>query len=180
MTTPERGSSSGLTFEFIEGGWLGVAGLPGWDGFKVAVKVGRVSGEPRIVGLSLDPEVDARPADVALTQVRLRRFPLGALAPVAYRWATLRPETMADLMAAIEAAAADVSEARRDPRQVTTVEHVAAVFTQARKDGLKPRKAVCDVLHISPRTAARYISEARKRGLLDEPEDRKAGAGDDE
>jgi hypothetical protein len=154
--------------DLIEDGWVGVRNrLPGWEGFDVAVKVGRVSGAPRVVGLRLEPRDGARPADLALTQVRLRRFPLGALAGVAYRLATLRPTSMPELMTEISTAAHEVSAVREDSRQATTVEHVARVYNEARRAAAPPRKAVCEVLHVSERTADRYISKASSLGLLD-------------
>lgn len=160
--------------EMIEDGWLGVNDLPGWEGFRVKVKAGRLNGEPRIVGLVLEPREGAAAADVALSQVRLKTLPLGPLARAAHALAVLRPDTLPDLAAAVRALATAATEGtREDPRQATTPEQVARVYTEARNAGLAPRAAVCDALGISSRTADRYVAEARRRGLLAPYDERK-------
>lgn len=71
-------------------------------------------------------------------------------------------EAWAALDVATEAAAGRAPKGRR----ATSAEDVARVYAAARERGQAPRAAVCQALTISTRTADRYISEARRRGLV--------------
>lgn len=162
--------------------WAGAAsGVAGWESHDISVTTALVNGEPRVIGLVIEPKSDVDFRDQVLTSNRLRTLPVTALAASAH--AVLAPEGplvylgpgLVDLLKDL---------ARQDPkppgRASTTVERVADVYSNARQQGLAPRKSVCEALNISPRTADRYISEARRSGLLPPYDERKAGSRDAE
>lgn len=163
------------TFSLLAGGWVEVEGLPGWEAFGVHVRPALVSGEPRVVGLRLVPRTDdaGHVADLhgaVVTSNRLRSLPVSALAADALRVARL---DFSDLGARLAEVAGAAEQEQRPRRATTTPERVAEVYRLAREAGQPPRATVCEVLHISSRTADRYISEARRRGLLPPYDDRK-------
>lgn len=143
-------------------GWLGVSDLPGWEGFNISVRAAVVDGQPRVIGLHLDPVggADGTP----ITSARLRGFPATELAALAL--ARGRLDTRPGVQQAI-AAAARRTPSKVDSRAATSVEQVAEIFRLAREAGRPPRAEICDRLNISPRTADRYIRRARDSGLLD-------------
>ena len=150
-----------MDFDLVEGGWVSPAQpVPGWESFHVYMRAELVDGAPAITALSLEPRSGARPRDVALTQNRLRTFPVGRYAAVVYQALHLRPSTVGDLIDAM-------TQAQPKPRAATTPEEVGAIYARAREAGDRaPRMAVARALNISPRTADRYISQARRQGLL--------------
>lgn len=163
--------------DFLEGAWVRLVDpLPGWEAFDVDLRADLVNGEPRLTGLRLEPRPDAHPADTVLTTNRLRTFPGATFAASVYHLTHLRPGALPDAAAALERTAESLA---RHGRRSTTPEQVARVYATARLNGEAPRAAVCDALGISSRTADRYISEARRRGLLPSYDERKAGSGDD-
>ncbi|MEZ5185624.1 MAG: hypothetical protein R2720_07760 [Candidatus Nanopelagicales bacterium] len=139
--------------------------LPGWEAFHISVRAELVNGKPRIIGLRLEPRSGARRSESVLTANRLRTFPVTALAAPAYHLAHLTPGSLTDALEAVLGAPSVEPSARRS-RAVTTPEAVAAVYEDAARQGQAPRAAVCHRLNISARTADRYISRARKQGLL--------------
>jgi len=142
-------------------GWMEVTGLPGWDTHTVTVKATIVDGEPRVTSLRLDV-LDGADAP-ALTGQRLRSLPMQEMALLALRAGqmTLNPG-IRRAMAAI----ASRKPAKHDPRASTTAEQVAEVWLLARESGKPPRAEVVRRLHITDRTADRYIKKARASGLL--------------
>jgi len=154
--------------DFLDGGWVQfVNPLPGWEAFSVDVRADLVNGEPRITGVRVEPREGARRVDAVLTSSRLRRLPIAALAPAVYHLTHLRPDTLPDAIDALDGAAQAVAAAgRRKGRRATTAQDVATVYASARLHGKPPRAAVCEALNVSSRTADRYISQARRAGLL--------------
>lgn len=152
--------------DLAEGGWAVFTDLPGWEAHDVAVKVAQVNGEPRVVGVRIEPTGDVPVSRRVLTTARLRRLPVAVLARVV--WALHNPlPDLSNIVGALDTAADALPDEQRTGRpRATTAEAVARVYADARARGNAPRAAVCKVLHISSRTADRYISEARRRGLL--------------
>ena len=62
--------------------------------------------------------------------------------------------------------AASSRETARNRITGELLEEVAQVYRKAIDDGIPPKKAVGEVWHASTSTAGRWISEARKRGIL--------------
>lgn len=154
--------------------------LPGWESFTISVRADLVNGEPRVTGLRVEPRDGAKKRDVVLTLARLRTLPLARLAPVAYHLRTLRPSGLPELVEHMGAVSEHVrreaqAQAAKAGRAKATPEAVAKIYRHARESGERPpRAAICEDLHVSPRTADRYIGEARQRGLL-APYDNKGG-----
>lgn len=158
-----------LSMDLLEGGWVHLSDpLPGWEAFTVDLRADLVNGEPRITGVRIEPTADANPRDAVLTANRLRTLPVATLAAPAYHWANLKPGTVTDLVEALTGSAQAVAAKprRKGHGPVTTAEDVATLYARARLHGEAPRAAVCRQLGISSRTADRYISEARRKGLL--------------
>lgn len=150
------------------GGWVTYSELPGWEAYIVAVRAAVVNGQPRVTALRVEPLPDADPEGLA--GARLRAIPLAALAVHALA-ATHTAPAMGDLRAAMRRIARE-QQVKHDPRAKSAVEQVAAVWQLAYDAGKPPpRAAVVDQLHMSPRTADRYIARARVAGLI--PEKRK-------
>lgn len=160
-----------LTPDLGEDGWAIFDGdlLPGWEGHKVSVLLGRVNGVPRVVGVRVEPKPNVPVSRQVLTTARLRRVPLAALAPVVWELHNPLPD-LSNIVGALDTADEVLSDqrTRKGRRRATTPEAVAQVYAAA---GKAPREAVCKTLHISPRTADRYISEARRLGYLPDPQD---------
>lgn len=158
------GSRVGILGEpALEGSLWARIDLPGWPAHTCEVNVALIDGEPRVIGLRITPvgadqaPADATISDQIITRARVAAFPIQrAAAAVAAVFAGDVGQKLADLAAAPPG----------DPRRATTVEQVAAIYRQAQVAGLAPRKAVMDQLAISSRTATRYISAARRSGLL--------------
>jgi hypothetical protein len=171
--------------DVYEPGWAEITDVEGWTpDFQVFVKAALVEGVIRIVGLAVVPRVageslsskggwiapfkdyswekedPAYPgadkwnsplAEHILTGERLRKLPIADLAahfvhrvPEEFRGDNVVPD---------------------DGRSgVTTAEAVASVYNAA--GGVTPRRHVEETLGISARTAARYIAEARRKGLI--------------
>jgi hypothetical protein len=160
-----------VAMDLLEGGWVQLLDpLPGYESHTVYLRADLVDGEPRITGVRLEPRQGVRRRDAVLTTSRLGRLPMSKLAAAVYHFAHLfthpRPGRVDDVIAAIEEAAAAMQPRSRGRRAKTTAEAVAAIYRAARLEGEAPRAAVCRALNISHRTAGRYISEARRRGLL--------------
>lgn len=144
-------------------GWVELA-MPGWESHCVQVRAYIVDGVPRILGVRLLPREDETVTndDRVLTSSRLRSLPVKELAQVAVRAGRL------DLFEATQQLA-EISKREtpeKDPRARSTTQQVADVWQLARHQGDAPRTVVCRELHMSPRTADRYIAEARRKGLL--------------
>lgn len=138
-------------------GWLRVAELAGWEASAVMVRVEILDGRARVTALHVDgPD--------AITGLRLKTLPLERLAALAMRHGNRGPdsENYARLLAKIAAEPA----VPHDPRATVTVDQVAKVWTTASEEGAPPRAAVTKALHISDRTADRYIAQARELGLI--------------
>ena len=167
-----------LSMDALEGGWVQLVDpLPGWEAFTVDLRADLVNGEPRVTGLRIEPRQGVSKRDAVLTANRLRTFPVAALAASAYHWAHLTPRTLPDLVDALtnSAGAMAAQPRRKGHGPVTSAEDVARVYARARLHGQAPRAAVCAHLGISSRTADRYISEARRRGLLPPYDNREGG-----
>jgi hypothetical protein len=166
-------------------GWAEITDVEGWTpDFQVFVQAALVEGVVRIVGVALVPRVagESLPSDKGwiepfrqtgwgedepcypdadkwnsplaeniLTGERLRKLPIADLAanflhrvPEEFRGDDVVPD---------------------DGRGgVTTAEAVASIYNAA--GGVAPRRHVEQTLGISARTAARYIAEARRKGLI--------------
>jgi hypothetical protein len=149
-----------VDLDLMADGWVGLVDpVPGWEPFHIYLRADLVDGAPVVTGLRIEPRADAKPAQVALTQNRLRTFPAPRFAAAAYHATHLRPATVGDLIDAME-------RTKPKGRGATSPEQVAAIYTRAREAGKAPRAAVCNTLNISTRTADRYISQARKAELL--------------
>ncbi|MBU4213964.1 MAG: hypothetical protein KJ792_04830 [Actinobacteria bacterium] len=151
--------------------------LPGWEAFTVDLRADLVNDEPRLTGMRLEPRAGVPLADAVLTSNRLRAFPAGAFAAAVYHLTHLRPDRMPDAVDALRATAETLA---RHGRRIASTEQVARTYTLARRAGKAPRAAVCEELRISTRTADRYISEARRLGLLAPYNERKARTSDGE
>lgn len=140
---------------------------PGWESHDCRVLVGSIDGEPRLIGLQILPKATDPPAgtairDVIITRNRLAGFPVQGAARAIGTFLFGGPLDAWEALRAI----AEMPEKAADPRQRTTAAKVAAVYRAAREAGFAPRRAVMDQLHISSRTADRYIGQARAEGLL--------------
>lgn len=158
-----------LGWDLLEDGWVQPGASPaGWEAHTLYVRADLVSGEPRVTGIRLEPRPGSRAADAVLTSSRLRTLPLHAYAAAVYHFANLTPGTLGRLHGALDSTtqALDARRRRKGGRASTTPEAVAQVYAAARLRGEAPRAAVCAALSISSRTADRYISRARKQGLL--------------
>lgn len=130
--------------------------VPGWDTHDVVVDCEVIDGEPRVVGLQLTPAT--RGPEGAITANRLRTLPLLELARIAL---AVDAEQMFEGLVAVE-------RPYRGPHPAATAADVARVWNAAYQAGKEaPRAAVCRALHIQPRTADRYIREARELGLIE-------------
>ena len=140
--------------------WVSVQ-VPGWEGHEVAVLAGIVGGEPRVVGVRVQPAEGVPPEDVKpLTQVGLRSLPLPDLAKAALAARGGDAETLARQARAI--AARDPGE--RHPRAAATPEQVVKVFERFRAAGERaPRKATAEALGVHQRTVDRYRALYRKQ-----------------
>lgn len=67
--------------------------------------------------------------------------------------------------------AADQAKALARKRQPFSDDLLAQVAKIVKRNPYDPRKEVAATLHMSDRTASRWIAEARRRGLLDEQDD---------
>jgi hypothetical protein len=70
-----------------------------------------------------------------------------------------------------KAAKKELQKARRAARRKVTPELLKRVAATYRSDEARPARAVQTAFMVSPRTAYRYISEARRLGLLEPGED---------
>lgn len=146
-------------------GWTTVR-VPGWETFKVSVRVGTVDGYPRLLGLRLDPDLgrSAKNFDACiLTTARLKSFPLQAVADVLDSPSDAKARRARRKLSGEDGKPLPVDR-KSDLRQVTTVDAVVKAY-KADTTGA-PRQHVVDTLHISTRTATRYIQMARDMGLL--------------
>lgn len=134
----------------------------GWDGFAVQIQVQVIGGLRCATGLRLEPVGDPRP----ITGKDLRTFPLAEMVEVTagmgFDLDTKRVRKAQDQIR--ERAAA---KSAPDPRAITTVEEVAAVWNAAYSRGDRNKRGqVCEALNITARTADRYLRRAREQGLL--------------
>lgn len=132
--------------------WGRVHNVPGWGAFSVEAMVAQVDGEPRVVGLHLNPKEGAKVANVLITRDRVRRLPVTMLAEaVTAAWALFdSPGSIRERMTV------------QGP-----VARVAHVYNQARQQGKRaPQAEVEKALGLSKRTATRRIKEAREQGLI--------------
>jgi hypothetical protein len=150
-------------------GWCTVHDLPGWESHAIAVRVAVVDGRARVTALRVESPPDA---ERGLTATALKSLPLGVIAMVALRAMPDTPRT-GDLHAAMRKIAKRQA-VPHDPRAIATVEQVAEVWRLAYAAGEPPRAAVCRQLHLSTRTADRYIARAREAGLITESQTRPA------
>jgi len=146
-----------------EGGWCRLEGLPGWESFSVVVRAAVVDGHPRVIALRVEPLTDDEP--IGLTSAGLKALPLRELAVLALSATNTRHAP--ELRAAMRKVARRHTM-RHDPRAAASVEQVAEVWRLAHEAGQPPRAAVCEQLHLSSRTADRYIARAREAGLITE------------
>lgn len=175
MDTKDRATEWG-NIDVLEGGWIQLGDpLPEWEAFAISVRADLVNGEPRVTGLRLEPYEGASKQDAVLTVSRLRTLPLADLAPLAYHLVKMPGKSAADRLAQLiehldQMSARVKKEAEREAakagRAKASPETVAGIYSEARERGKAPRAAVCAALHISTRTADRYIAEARRRGIL--------------
>lgn len=138
-------------------------GVSGWENYEIRVRAEVVKGRPAVVALWLEP-VNDPPA--ALTSTRMKALPLGDMAVSAL--ASTHTRAVPELRAAIRALTHEAA-VKHDPRAKATVEAVAVAWRGAYDAGghpLPPRRAVMEALHMSARTADRYIARARAAGLL--------------
>lgn len=142
-------------------GWITVNDLPGWDSHSVEVRAEVVDGEQRVTSLRLIARDGAEGR--GLTGQRLRSLPLQQLAEASIRAHAEDGEGMRRALAQAGRRKAH----KHDPRAATDVSQVAEIYRLARRLGLPPRREIVHRLHISERTADRYIKRARAAGLLD-------------
>lgn len=152
-------------------GWVDHGGVKGWESFTISTRVVHVDGEPRLVGLNLNPKEDARLSAVVLTTSRLRALPLTHLVNENLQASQL------DLFAWAKTAKKTAAKVDR-PRGGGTdhAQAVAEVYRAAERTKESPRQAVADAFKVSKQTADRYIKEARVTGVL-EPYKRGATRG---
>jgi hypothetical protein len=144
-------------------GWVRLS-IPGWKSHEVHVFARIVDGEKRVLGLRLLPRKDTTLDEAVLTSNRLRALPIQAIASTAVAMTRLDLDGVERQLRALAAR----PMAKHDKRAAAAVEAVADLWNTARAAGQAPRAAVCEHLHISARTADRYISKARAAGLLDQ------------
>ena len=148
----------------VRSGWVILDNVEGFTAFQVHVLAAQVDGEPRLLGLRLDPKPDATARSCVLTSARLRVLPLSSLLRQALAlqhfdlagWAWLAQDT----------AAKKKGRPRGGDREHSRA--VAEVYQAARNTpGAAPRQAVAQAFSVSVPTADRYIAEARRTGDLD-------------
>lgn len=142
-------------------------GLSGWGSHTCQVAIEVIDGEPRMIGLRIEPRTVSPPdgptiGDRIITRNRLAGFPVQG---VAQAIGTYLLGGEVDVLEALRAIAETPMEPA-SPRQMATAAKVAAIYKAAREAGLAPRKAVVEQLNMSNRTADRYIGQARAEGLL--------------
>lgn len=139
-------------------------GVPGWEDYGIAGRAAIVNGKPCMIALTIEPTGDD---PSALTGARMKALPLEALARIAL--AAVNTTMAADAQAAMRKLLR-AETVKHDPRASATVEAVAGVWRIAHDTGKPPRAAVMRELHVSARTADRYIARAREEGLLPMPD----------
>jgi hypothetical protein len=147
-------------------GWVTFQGtIQGWESHIVHVRAVVVDGDgPRVVGLRIEPRFgEVAVADAVLTSNRLRGLPVTSLASKAVAMNHLDIAEAAKTLEAIKGRERKTSYGRN---RSSSAEEVADVYVLAQKSGIAPRSAVCDALHMSSRTADRYIKQARNLGLI--------------
>jgi hypothetical protein len=148
--------------------WWCLLNVPGWESHQIEFRAEIVNGETKVTGLRVLPTGDASGTNRAVSGLRLRSLPLRQAASIV---AAESEEAIWEALGAIAATEAP----RHDKRAVTTVEQVAAAWNAARGRSAR-RQAVCEALHIQPRTADRYLKQARAAGLLDDDENGQTNA----
>ena len=153
-----------MTGRLIHGGWVILDNVEGFTAFDVHVLAEHVDGEPRLLGLRLDPKPDATLRSCVLTSPRLRALPLSKLLRQAL---ALQDFDLAGwVRLAQEIAAKKKGRPTGGNREHSRA--VAEVYSAARSTpGASPRRAVATAFSVSVPTADRYIAEARRTGDLD-------------
>lgn len=140
------------------GEWSTFYGLPGWSGYEVRAVFDVIGGKVAPTSVQVNA-LDRQPVALTTKRLGLLLTELGAM--VANLW---------ESNSLTEARSKDyalTTSAEKDVRAYATAEQVAEVWLKGHADGVTALRAyVCDVLHMSTRTADRYIREARERGLI--------------
>lgn len=147
-----------------------------WDIF---VKLSTVDGVPQITSLLLEPcttkpwtakdgtKMTTVPPETAVVTVeRLRKLPLRLAARLAAE-VFVGEATEESLQEVFDANRVKWPQGRQRPD--SHYEEVAAVYTNALRNGRSPTKAVGERFGVERAMASRYVAEARKRGLLGYP-----------
>lgn len=139
------------------------------------VKVAQVDGQPRIIGLRLEPRYGDLPGDMCVrdlvvTAEALRRLPLTEL-----REAGLRMQRL-DLFEALDVLGAPGKKPGRRSWDDEHYRRVAQVYRAADEAGTAPRHVIAKRWQVEPPTVSRWLAEARRRGHL-EPYGRAAATG---
>jgi len=153
------------------GGWVGIAvpDLP----WRVELLVELVDGWPEVIGLKLEPDLDAegrlrapwRIRDIVINTTSLRRLPLRRLRKAAFELRRMR----------LREALAATQPALRRPGQPLTAGHldeVADIYRAAVDCGEPPLPAIARRWRVKRPTASRWVRAARDHGLLGWPERR--------
>lgn len=146
-------------------GWGVFLGLPGWEHHEVKARAAVIDGQARVIAVQVEP-LDGHVE--ALTVNRLRSLPLGDLARMIVKVQGVETGEQAREALGGESLPDVPERGKRGPRSRVSVQQVADVWQTAHDQGAAPRAAVCADLHMSARTADRYIAKARERGLLRE------------
>lgn len=153
------------------GGWVGVSvpGLP----WRVELLVELVDGWPEVIGLKLEPDIDAegrlrapwRVRDIVINTTSLRGLPLRRLREAAFELRRMR----------LKEAHGATQPALRRPGQPLAPGHlgeVADIYRAAVDGGKPPLPAIAGRWRVKRPTASRWVRAARDQGLLGWPERR--------
>lgn len=143
------------------GEWSTLYGLPGWEEHEIRARVDLVGRKVVVTAFSVEPMGPSEP--VALTTKRLGILLRFVVQVVANVWSARSLEELRSARIGIDV----VNDNAVDVRAVTTVEEVAEAWHVAHRNGVTAvRDHIASALHISDRTAQRYITKARELGLI--------------
>lgn len=140
------------------GEWSTFYGLPGWSGYEVRAVFDVIGGKVAPTSVQVNA-LDRQPVALTTKRLGLLLTELGAMVANLWESNSLTEARSKDY--------AVTTSAEKDVRAYATAEQVAEVWRKGHTDGVSALRAyVCEVLHMSTRTADRYIREARERGLI--------------
>lgn len=150
--------------------WVEVHNVTGWEAWTFQVRTEIVDGEPKLVGVRIEPREDKPTKATVIDRRQGEKLPTGELA----LYGLLAHDS--DRLAMVDRF---VTFGDPPPRPVGGSDefsaYVADVYRSARAAGGSGQKAVAEACGLSVRSAENYIKEARQRGQLEPAQPRKKG-----